>query len=46
MIRKTLRLLACIVPFLLLASGLLGAIITPAIRMGIELVSWIFNLAD
>ena len=35
-----------LIVLVLLASGLLGAIITPAIRMGIEPAPWILNLAD
>ncbi|MFM8547974.1 MAG: site-2 protease family protein [Betaproteobacteria bacterium] len=30
----------------LLASGLLGAVLSPAIRFGIDMISWLFNLAD
>jgi len=30
----------------LLATGLLGAVITPTIGFGVDLISWLFNLAD
>jgi Zn-dependent protease len=30
----------------LLASGLLGAVLSPAVRFGIDMISWLFNLAD
>lgn len=30
----------------LLASGILGAVLTPAIRMGVDLISWLFQLAN
>lgn len=30
----------------LLATGLLGAIITPAIGLGVDLISWLFNFSD
>jgi len=29
----------------LLATGLLGAIITPAIGLGVDLISWLFNFS-
>lgn len=30
----------------LLASGILGAVLTPAIRVGVDLISWLFQLAN
>lgn len=35
-----------LIVLVLLATGLLGAVITPAIRIGLDMVYWIFNLAD
>lgn len=35
-----------LIVLVLLASGVLGAVITPAIRFGLDMVYWIFNLAD
>jgi Zn-dependent protease len=35
-----------LIVLVLLGSGLLGAVITPTIGLGIDLVSWLFNLAD
>lgn len=35
-----------LIVLVLLATGLLGAVITPAIGAGVSLISWLFNLAD